>query len=291
MPDRPISVRYEDEKHAYMLNTEEGGFEPCPGVTTILGETEPKDALGWWGMRVGMAAAVRMMREVSWAQVANCADPAHIVDVALLTAEEQYFSKSDRRKEKPKSMIEKWTVDNKVSVNHLKDEAADRGTSVHAVLEALALDRVPSIDEFPVEQHGWVAGVNQWWLDQDPEILESELIVGSRLHWFAGRFDAIVRYPDGRRVLLDLKTSKWVYRSHAKQLAMYELAHLEMGGEPVDAKEVLQVSRDGSYQLVQSLYTPALVIPTIAMYHADQQAEQLHKRLPVSPFPSRRKWS
>lgn len=290
MADLPITIKYDDASHAYAMNVEGGGYQPCPGVTTILGETEPKDALGWWGMRVGFAAVVRMMQDVSWAEIANCGEPAHIVSPHLLPEGDRYYSKGDRKKLKPKSFIEAWTVDHKASVNHLKEDAADRGTAIHKVLEDLALDVMPSVEDFPAEQRGWVAGVIQWWLDQEPTIVESELIVGSREHWFAGRFDLVIEDQQGRRGLIDLKTSKSVYKSHVKQLAMYELAYVEMGGEPFDFKQVLQVSDQGVYQLVDSLYTPELVIPTLAMYHADQRAEALHARLPVSPFPSRRKW-
>ncbi len=273
-------VLYDDDKHAYWLREPGQPKISVPSVSAILGETAPKDALGWWGMRVGIAAVVQAMASVGWAKVANANLPAEIIDPALLPPERQFFRQTGLPKAKltPRSFLECWACDNKVTVNHIRDEAADRGTDIHAAFEAYAAGEIISPREFPEDQRGWVAGINQWYIDQEPQIEAAEVIVGSMRHRFAGRFDAVVQYPDGARVLTDLKTSKGVYHSHLRQLAMYRLGYLEMGlGEDFDRLEVLQVGRDGSYKLVPSKWTPETIVPMVEWFHAQQVGVAAHK--------------
>lgn len=288
----PILAKYNDEQHRYWL-TGGGvfdGWEEVPSVTTVLKKMSSFDAGPWWGMRVGMAGVVEMMSKVSWAQIANANPPAHIITPALIPESEQHFTARDYKRQKPRSLVEKWIVDAKRSVNHLLDEAADRGTNIHLVLEQLALEQMPELKDYPEDQRGWVAGLMQWWLDQEPVFLMNEVIVGSVAHRYAGRFDCIVRYPDGRVVLTDLKTSTGVYKTHLRQLALYEHGFHEMAlwqsipvnpGEDVPTKfdglEVLHIDRHGNYSLVPSHYRPEDVLPTVAAFHADNEGWLRHK--------------
>lgn len=281
-PQDRIRIDYDDDKHIYWVNG-----ELVPGATGITGDTMPKDALGWWGMRVGMAAVVAMMRDVSWAEIANAHQPEGIIDPASLPEAERYYSKSDRKREKPKSIIEAWTTDNKRTVNHILDEAAERGTDVHTALEMLGIDEVVDIGKFPPLQQGYVAGLLQWFLEQEPEFEENEVIVGSAKHRFAGRFDTIVRYPhrpEAGRVLTDAKTSKGVYFSHIMQLPLYRLGYHEMGfGEergPIDTMEVLHLGADGTYTLVPSLVQEDSVVAMVHWYHAQQEEKARHRDVP-----------
>jgi hypothetical protein len=289
-----IEVKYDDEQHRYWLRSDVEGWESwteVPSVTKILGAMSSKDALPWWGMRVGMAAVVAMMSDVSWAEIANCAEPKHIITPTLLPEGQRHFSKSDYRREKPKSLVEAWAVENKRSTNHILDEASERGEGAHGVLEALALDEMPDPGKFPEDRRGWVQGIMQWWLDQEPRFLMNEVIVASVKHRFAGRFDTIVQYPDGRICLVDLKTSKGVYKTHLRQLATYVVGFDEMNLWPLlheqlghklladrfDGLEVLHVTQSGEYRLVPSLYRPEHVTPTIDAYHADREGWLLHQ--------------
>jgi hypothetical protein len=285
----PIEVRYEDTEHRYWLRggtLTDPGWVEVPSVTTALGAMSSKDALPWWAMRVGMAAVVEMMRHVSWAEIANAHEPAEIISPTKIPAERQVFSARDFKRERPKSRIEAWAVDAKRTTNHISDEAAERGESIHKIPEDLALGLMPDVNRFPVEHRGWVAGVMQWWLDQEPSFLLNEVIVGSTRHRYAGRFDMIVYYEHRDQVVLtDLKTSKGVYKSHLRQLPLYLHGFEEMGlrlpepfaGRSIDALEVLHVTEDGRYALVPSLYRPEHVLPTIDAYHADREGWLLHK--------------
>jgi hypothetical protein len=277
---REFEVVYRDEDHRYWLRSQ-GEQVDIPSVTQIIGAVTPKDALAWWGMRVGFAGAVEMMRHVGWADIANANEPAEIIRPKLIPPARQHFTKADRRRQKPRSLVEAWVVDAKRDTNRIVDEAADRGTDVHTALEAFAAGEVLSPREFPPERRGYIAGLNAWFVEQEPEVEEAEVLVGSWEHRFAGRYDANVRYPDGARVLTDLKTSSGVYVSHLLQLALYRVGYLELGlGPDFDRLEVLHVTEDGLYRLVPSRFTAPTVTAMVAFYHALQRDTALHEGLP-----------
>src|SRR5690606_28484515 len=104
-----------------------------------------------------------------------------------------------------------------------RDEAAVRGTAVHDLAE-----RVIHGEEVEVPEHlaGYVEGYVRFLDEFDVEPLLTERSVGNRAHWYAGRFDAIVRIPRWREGvgLLDLKTSTGVYGETSLQNAAYAAA-------------------------------------------------------------------
>lgn len=260
--ERPIRLDYDDDKHQYWLDG-----VPVPSVSTIVNETEPKEALPWWGMRVGMAHVVGLLNEMGWAEVA-AANEYHEVLTGIPAPGREHFYDNDPKGRKPKTLVEKMASVKKRSTNHVKEEAGDRGTAIHAVLEALGNGVMPNAMDFPDQQRGWVAGVCSWWLDCEPEFLHQEVMVGSRTHRYAGRFDVECVFKAGpyagERCLVDLKTSKDVYRSHLVQLTGYEIAYVEMGlGDVFDRKLVLQVSKDGRYQLYESRTRPQLFVAKV----------------------------
>jgi hypothetical protein len=84
-------------------------------VTQVLGCID-KPALKWWGMKIGVGGCIELVRRgVTAAATLESADPESIV--ALLTQE-------------------------KLTVNHVRKEAADRGTRVHDALERWAKTNV-----------------------------------------------------------------------------------------------------------------------------------------------------
>lgn len=214
-----------------------------------------KPALPWWGMKIGIQSTLDVLGgESDFAQTARYVG----------------WPEFDQVLEEIKSQ--------KLTVNHVRDKAGDRGTNVHKALELWAdTGTIPVPDVFGPEERGYVQGLKDFLYDSEATPLASEVMVGS-LEWgFAGRFDLIAEIPEGRHVfvhrtkkgrgdrceeipagkwLLDLKTSKDVYASHMLQLAGYELAYQECYGEDTDFQGVIQVSEDGRYKLVQSRATP-----------------------------------
>ena len=102
-----------------------------------------------------------------------------------------------------------------------RDEAAVRGTDVHAIAE-----QVIHGAEVDVPEHlaGHVRGYVDF-LDRFGVVpVLTEKSCGNRAHWYAGRFDLIADIA-GTRWMLDNKTSRKVYGSTALQCDAY--AHAE----------------------------------------------------------------
>lgn len=250
-------IRYQDSDHRYWID----GIE-VPSVSALLEETTPKPALTWWGMRVGIAACIKLLQEnhVSWPVLAE-----HVYEEVLtgipINSPKVMRGKGKNRKEK--ILVEAETINKKLDTNNIKSDAGDRGTAVHAAVELIGThDTIPDINEFPVEQQGYIRAVARWWMEQQPEFLRQEVIVGSRRHAFAGRFDLDANYPaptaEGKsRILTDFKTSKSVYESHFEQLRLYELAEYELNEFIIEVDErvtfdrlaVVLLKPDGNYEV------------------------------------------
>jgi hypothetical protein len=227
-----------------------------PSVTTVLGVLDKSGALTWWGQGIGVEGALELARrgiivygDGHWTDSYN-----GVVD---------------------KDDVVKFLTQEKLTVNHVKDKAADRGTSVHNVFETWCKDTSfrPTPDVYPENEQGYVTGLLKFLNDLgDVDDVEAEIMVGSLVHGFAGRFDARLTIPSARemvvkcypkrkpkvqevsagRWLLDVKTSKSVYDTHALQLAAYELASVECGYGPTDYRAVIHLTADGQYELVQT---------------------------------------
>ena len=156
---------------------------------------------------------------------------------------------------------------------HRKDDASDRGNSVHQALEAWAMSgSLVDPDVYPESEQGYVLGLNRFLSESAIEPLKSEVIVASVLHRVAGRYDLLGKIPnpvnlvyhltpknEKRKVfaasgdngdILDLKTSAGVYEDHHLQVAGYKGVMIESGYNEPERGFVLRVTQDGRYELV-----------------------------------------
>ena len=227
-----LSIYYQaGPKRLYRLNGEE-----VPSVSQVLDILE-KGGLSWWGMKVG------------------------IEGVCLL-----HESLTGEWWEHPDAVLA-LLKENKLTVNHVRDTAADRGTNVHTALETWVSTGVtPDPRFFPESERGYVEGLVAFINDAHPFARQSELMVAST-DGYAGRFDlfahldgevVVKTYPKRSPIranvsgawLLDLKTSKSVYSSYHLQLAAYDHAMSECGYGEADEMGVVRVTADGRYELV-----------------------------------------
>lgn len=129
------------------------------------------------------------------------------------------------------------------------NEAAGAGTIAHAAIEA-AFKGVPMdpalIAEFSDEERaaGRIAWANfkKWRATHEVEPIFLERQVVSETMRVGGTVDLYARV-DGRRCVVDFKTSERVYESHLVQLAAYR-ALLEETGHEVDEVRVVLVPRE-----------------------------------------------
>lgn len=205
------------------------GSRTTPGGLEVLSVTQALGVLDKSGPLVGWA--VRLTYEGAWSVARN---PRYKMPNAAWK-----FRKD----------VEKAGLDHRSSVS----DAQDRGTATHQVLEDWINERkLPVMANYPQAWRGWIRALAAWLSAEQPEFLESELIVGSATHGFAGRRDTVCRVKDKTRgnALLDAKTSKRIYpSSHFRQLAAYELAGVEGGENATDAQGILRLAEDGSYEV------------------------------------------
>lgn len=235
-----LSIYYEPEPNRhYKVN----GVR-VPSVTEVLGVLH-KPALLWWSMKTGVDGMLRLYSEHNV--------PFYEMDSVDTVVE---LLKAHR-----------------LTCNHVRDKAGNRGTSVHNAFERYCLTgHKPNPDEFPEEERGYVEGLLKFIEAVNPEPEKTELMVGSAVHGYAGRFDLLATTenrtvqptPRKKRVIpvgrgiWDLKTGKDIYpNSHFLQTSAYRLALEESYGIRSDYEAIVNVREDGSWDVGVSNKQPS----------------------------------
>jgi hypothetical protein len=219
-----------------------------PSVTTIIGEVLAKPFLLPWYYRTTrdyIAGVVSVLAESE-------ATDAEIVDT---------LSDGD--------MLEEYLADNRLRPMDTRDDAALVGTEHHEFLEHLA--EAFNQDEEAAQRvaqrmlnndnaQGHARAIAGWWLDTNPKVVESESVLYSLQHKFAGSCDLIWEDDKGRLVLMDLKNRKeggGVYDSDRIQVGGYEVAWNEMHhGQTIDVTSILIARADGTW-VYEEVTTPS----------------------------------
>ena len=245
MTDAPeIKRRNYGRGHGYTLNGEK-----VPGVTTIIGAGLPKPALmGWAAKTIAEYVADRL----------DQAD-GHVLADQLIDD----LAELARTKGKPwPDKLSRTKVAELLKGVHYedRDQAANRGTAVHNLAEKLAHGEEV---EVPEELTGHVDSYLQFLDDWQPTDALLEFVVGNTPHRYSGTGDMIATLIDGRRWLLDIKTSRsGPFGEVALQLAGYRYAeHALIDGETVPMPQVercgvIWVRADG-YDLIPFEAGPA----------------------------------
>jgi hypothetical protein len=190
-----------------------------PGVTTILGKTMPKEAL------------------INWA--------------ATTTANYAVDNWDDLGGQPPSKRL-KALLDARFAD---RDQAANRGTDVHALAEKYISGEEVDV---PEALDGHVRAYEQFVRDFDVTPVQVEFVVANRTVGYCGTVDLLADIKN-RRALLDIKTSRsGIFAETALQLTAYEHAEVyvdaagheqpmtDLGIEQVAA---IHVTAD-SYQLI-----------------------------------------
>lgn len=222
MPDKP-ALQFYEKSHRYKLDG-----QWIPGVTTLIGDGLPKKALMYWSART-VAEYV--------------ADNPDAVDHLRTMGRGPMVA---ALKETP------WQK---------RDDAAARGTEVHALAERLVHGEPVDV---PEHIDGHVEGYARWLDAEQPEPIWTERPVASRKWWYAGTFDLIANLR-GETWLLDVKTSSSVYGDTALQLAAYANADFLLTPDgveeplpPITRLGILHVRWDGTdlYPIKGDIETP-----------------------------------
>lgn len=208
-----------DEAHNYYLD----GRGPITSVTNVLKIVDKSGPLIGWAKRETAASAVRNLD-------------------ALIAM---------RSEGGPDAAIN-WL---KTIPDYQRDRAADRGSQVHAIAEAIVRGHPPA--EIPEELGAYVAAYHGFLKEWEPRWIAVEQMVFSLKHNYAGTFDAFAEIA-GERWLLDIKTSTGTYPETGLQLAAYAMG--DFIGRPGDPQKY-RVPRATRYGVIHVVPQGAELVP------------------------------
>lgn len=123
-------------------------------------------------------------------------------------------------------------------------KAGDHGTDKHALVEQYVLDQIAG-------KEGTYEGLEdfiQWSDMNNVTFLASEMAVSSRRLWCAGTMD-IFGEIDGKKFIMDVKTSNYVSYKNFVQCGAYALMLEEMTDEKVEGIAILHMPRSGGFNV------------------------------------------
>ena len=131
-----------------------------------------------------------------------------------------------------------------------KEEAADIGTEIHAWVSEWIKGKKP---EMP-DNEKVVNGITAFLKFQDEhkiKWLESERIVYSKKHNFAGILDAVGKANGkGDLAIIDFKSSKSIYSDMRFQVSGYQIAYEEETGKKIDKRMIIRFGKeDGEFEI------------------------------------------
>lgn len=226
-----MSLTFSESSHRYRLDG-----KPVRSVTGLIGGGIPKPGLMYWSANQAAEAAA------DWAASFKELPPSEAA---------WNLANIDRD-----GLYETW----RKAPWKKRDEAAVRGTAVHALAEELVHGHDVDVpDELLTYVNGYANFLDDW--DVTPILTEKS--VAHRGLWYSGRFDLIASIPglhDGQPIEIDLKTSKGVYADTAIQAAAYARAEFYVTDDDPDTEHLLpdvaatyvaHVTEDGTslYQL------------------------------------------
>jgi ATP-dependent exoDNAse (exonuclease V) beta subunit len=103
-----------------------------------------------------------------------------------------------------------------------------------------------SIEEVPLDARPSFERFLEYKTLQPFEIIKTEAVLHHKVFKYAGTMDALARFPDGRIILLDWKTSKGLWPEYHLQVIAYKEAAEEMTGEKIDDVEIVRFGKEGN---------------------------------------------
>lgn len=134
-----------------------------------------------------------------------------------------------------------------------RDKAGDKGTEVHSWLEDAIYDLMEG-NTFDGEKPKVVDDVLKWTELEGIKFLASEMNVWSEKHWYGGIADGVIE-KEGKKYILDFKTSGTVQTKYFYQMGAYSLAVKEMKKEAeVAGVVIVHIPRGQSFNPDRDVY-------------------------------------
>jgi ATP-dependent exoDNAse (exonuclease V) beta subunit len=126
------------------------------------------------------------------------------------------------------------------------EKATNIGDIVHDAIHKLLKGERVEIKikpEYVSSVQNCVSAFLDWKKKCGVEVVETEKLVVSKKHFYAGTFDFVGKV-DGKIVLADWKTSSAIYKEYFVQVAAYKVAYEEMTGQKVDECWVIRFGKN-----------------------------------------------
>lgn len=235
-----------------------------PSVTTIIGATLAKPFLVQWAyghtrdVIVGLATMIR--------------EGTLEVEDFLDTFDDEQDAKD-------------WFKENRLTPDDVKFDAAERGTAAHDFLEHLAKTfqkaGTGAAHELATKQWhkpwtpdtdgAYLHAVAGWWMARQPVVEETETVLYSLKHGYAGTVDLIWWDDKGQLLCTDLKSRRaglGIYDSDDIQTGAYAIAYNEFHDKHIDERSVLLVHDDGSFTEEESTIDSGTFLVVLSLYKA-----------------------
>ena len=257
-------------------------FVKVPSVTTIL-DLFDKPGLPYWAQDVTIDGVMQLLNTgaIQMVQLPNRDRP-------VLCTPREGGGWQVAGRDQVLEQLKAFGLDK----DHVTSQAGDRGQSVHDAFELWSKEGLkPDPSIFSEQEHGYVEALLKFIEDVPSlEAISWENQVASMEHQYAGRYDfrgrtnleheVCFRVTKTRREyyailppgfgMIDLKTSKDVYFNQHRQNEGYEIASVECGYEPTVWRAVLNVQKDGKYQLVRSVAEPSDWFAALEFYRSER---------------------
>lgn len=163
-------------------------------------------------------------------------------------------------------------------------EARGRGDVAHDMLLDLTRDgKVANLRDYSADLRPWISAGMKFVHRERFEVIDTEYMVASLEHHFAGRGDLLCRWRDGRLARVDYKTvSAWKYKTKKGEptdeleppypenliaLAGYELGAPESGYPASDVRMIVRLGPDGEYDITESHATEDVFLAALTAYN------------------------
>jgi hypothetical protein len=133
-----------------------------------------------------------------------------------------------------------------IEVGKFVDSLADVGTLCHNIVECYLKKQEVDYSDYTPNQRVLAENASRkffdWEKKNDFKLIASELQLVSETHFFGGTCDIYCEL-NGKKTLIDIKTSKNCYPEHFTQTAAYRLL-LRENGYPVENVKILRIGRE-----------------------------------------------
>ena len=137
-----------------------------------------------------------------------------------------------------------WLKKQGANADKLLTDAGDFGTNIHNHLETIGKGITIDTSKFKPKQKRCIEAFLKWVNKNVLKFIATEQSVFNIKEEYAGTLDGIVELKDGRKVVLDYKTSSYIYDTHELQVVAYLKAYELTTGLKLQGAYILRFEKN-----------------------------------------------